>query len=77
MGTRTIDLDEDVYERLSALKRDGETYSEAVERLLDGPSLLELEGILSDDEADEIRAVLDETDREDAEATDELLREFE
>lgn len=67
MGTRSVRLDEDTYERVMAAKRDDETVSEAIERLIEGPSLLTLAGVLSDDEAASVREVLDEVD-EDARA---------
>ena len=60
MGSRTIRLDDDVYERLREAKRDDETYSEAVERLLPGASLLDLAGILDSDEVAEIEDRLSE-----------------
>jgi predicted CopG family antitoxin len=64
MGTKTIRLDENVDELLRARKRDDETFSEAVERLVGSPSLRELAGILSDEEAEEFRRVIDNYDRE-------------
>lgn len=67
MGTRSVRLDEDTYERVMAAKRDDETVSEAIERLIEGPSLLTLAGVLSDDEAASAREVLDGVD-EDARA---------
>lgn len=41
---RTVKLDSDVYERVEAEKRDDETFSEAIERLIEGEgvSLLDL-----------------------------------
>lgn len=54
MGTKTIRLDEEVYEKLRARKRDDETFSETVDRLVGGESLLELAGLLSEDEAEEV-----------------------
>lgn len=41
MGTRTIRLDEDVYERLKSRKSDDETFSDAVDRLIDDWTLLD------------------------------------
>ena len=35
MGTKTIGLRDDVYDRLKARKRDGESFTELVNRLLD------------------------------------------
>jgi len=58
MGTKTIRLDDDVYERLREVKRDDETYSDAVERLLPGGSLLDLVGILEPGEVEEIEGRL-------------------
>lgn len=60
MGTKTIRLEETVYERLQELKRDEETYSEAVERLLPEGSLLELAGVFTDAEVQEIEDRIDE-----------------
>lgn len=60
MGSKTIRLNDDVYERLRDVKRDDETYSEAVERLLPGGSLLDLAGILEPEEVDEIEERLSE-----------------
>jgi predicted CopG family antitoxin len=60
MGTKTIRLDEDVYEKLRARKRDDETFSEAVDRLIGGPSLLEIAGILSEEEADDLDDAVEE-----------------
>lgn len=62
MGTRSVRLDEDVYETIKARKRDDETFSEAIERLIDGPSLLSLRGILSDEDATAFREAIDEAD---------------
>lgn len=62
MGTKTVRLDEDVYELIASRKRDDETFSEAVERLVEPPSLLELAGILDDDQADDVRDALERSD---------------
>ena len=63
--SKSVRLDEDVYEFVSARKRDDETFSEAIERLVGGPSLLELTGILSDEEATEFRSGIEKGDAED------------
>ncbi len=54
-------LREDVYERIRSRKREDETFSEAIDRLTGNTSLLELEGTLSDEEADEVRAAVEES----------------
>jgi predicted CopG family antitoxin len=41
MSTKSVRLDEDVYDRIAARKRDGETFSEAIERLTGGYTLLD------------------------------------
>ena len=68
--SKSVRLDEDVYELVSARKRDDETYSEAIERLVGGPSLLELTGIFSDEEATEFRSGIEKGDVEDRKRTE-------
>lgn len=77
MSTKPVRLDEDVYEYVKSKKRDDETFSEAIERLIAPTSLLDLVGVLSDGEAEAFREVIDEAD-EDAKAdVDELVERFE
>ena len=61
--SKSIRLSEDAYERLAAHKRDDETFSDVVLRLAGERSLLEIAGILDDDEASDLRAAV-ETRRE-------------
>ena len=71
MPTKTIRLDEDVYERLRAVKREDETFSEAVDRLLGGGYLLDLIGLWDGTDTGDVRDVLDAVDsdgREDVDA---------
>lgn len=58
--SKSIRLSEEAYERLAAHKREGETFSEVVLRLAGERSLLELAGILDDDEAEALREAVDE-----------------
>jgi predicted CopG family antitoxin len=58
--SKSIRLSEEAYERLAAHKREGETFSEVVLRLAGERSLLELAGILDDEEADELREAVEE-----------------
>ena len=58
--SKSIRLSEDAYERLAAHKGEDETFSEVVLRLAGERSLLELAGILSDEEAESLRAAVDE-----------------
>jgi predicted CopG family antitoxin len=58
--SKSIRLSEDAYERLAAHKRDDETFSDVVLRLAGERSLMELAGILTDDEADVMREAVEE-----------------
>jgi predicted CopG family antitoxin len=58
--SKSICLSEEAYERLAAHKRENETFSEVVLRLAGERSLLELAGILSDEEAEALRDAVDD-----------------
>lgn len=58
--SKSIRLSEEAYERLAARKREDETFSEVVLRLAGERSLLELAGILDDEDADALRAAVAE-----------------
>lgn len=77
MAAKTIRLDEDVYERLRAEKRDDETFSEAVERLLGRGSLLDLVGLWSDEAVEDAREAIDAADEDAKRDADELVERFE
>jgi predicted CopG family antitoxin len=78
MGSKTIRLDEDVYERLRENKRDDETFSETVERLMGGRSLAELGGVLDDESrVERMEAAIEEADAADAREVEEVLDRFE
>ena len=63
-ATKTIRVSEELHARIKAHNREGETLSETLERLVGSPSLRELAGILSDDEADAFREVIEESHRD-------------
>lgn len=60
MGTKTIRLDDEAYERLASRKRKDESFSDVVKRVTGERSLLEIAGILSDDEAETMRETVAE-----------------
>jgi predicted CopG family antitoxin len=72
MGTKTVRLDEDVYERVRSQKREDETFSEAIDRLTGGSSLLDLEGTLDDEEAEDVREAIEESRAADLEEAKEI-----
>ena len=59
MGTKTIGLREDVYERLKAHKREDESFTDLVDRLIDEASTdwRETFGRLPDEEAAELERI--------------------
>lgn len=61
MSSKNVSLKQSVYEQLRAHKRPGESFSDVVERLLEGErgDWRKSVGILSDEEASELREVLD------------------
>lgn len=77
MGTRTVRLDEDVYERIRRLKDDDETFSEAIDRLTGTRSLAELGDVVDEERAAEMRAAVDAADEADAAEVDEVVDRFE
>ena len=77
MSTKSVRLNKDVYERIKSEKRSDETFSETIDRLTGGASLLDLVGILSDEEAAEFRAAIDETDEDAVTEIAQVVERFE
>ncbi len=63
LGTKTIDIRDDVYERLQARKRADESLSDLVNRLLDETTVGWREGFetLSEGEADELEQFVEDS----------------
>jgi predicted CopG family antitoxin len=76
MGTRSVRLDEDTYAYIEAHKREGETFSEAVDRLTRRPSITDLAGLLDSEEVDAMREAIDEADERDGAEVHELKDRF-
>jgi predicted CopG family antitoxin len=60
MGTKTISLAEDAYERLKAEKSDDESFSDVVRRLTTNVKLSEFHGAISEETATDLEAVIAE-----------------
>ncbi len=52
---KTLTVSEDAYERLASKKDPGESFSDVIKKLTGKSSLLDLVGVLSDSEAENIR----------------------
>jgi len=57
-ASKTIRVSDTLHARIKAQNREGETLNETLERLLGGPSLRELAGTLSDEEAETFREAI-------------------
>lgn len=70
MGTKTVSLADDAYTLLKGEKREGESFSDVVRRLLgdEQPSLTELAGFLDEETAREVEETIEEMRRQDLEA---------
>jgi predicted CopG family antitoxin len=75
--SQQIRLDEDVYELIKATKRDDESFSDAVERLIGGRSLRDLRGLFDSEQVDEMRAAIDAAEHDDREEVRDLADRYE
>lgn len=73
-GTRTVRLEEDVYERINARKRDDETFSETIDRLIDDYSLLDFAENFTNEDARRHRILLERVDEQAKQESREMLR---
>jgi predicted CopG family antitoxin len=54
LATKNIAISEEAYERLRALKKPGESFTEVIERMMRSRGILDLAGVLSRSEAKEV-----------------------
>ena len=72
-----IRLEDDVYERIKANKREDESFSDAVDRLIGGRSLQDLRGMFSEDQVNEMRSAVEAADDMDRDEVREIAERFE
>jgi len=73
---RNVRLTEEAYQHLQRRKQPGESFSDTVERIAGDRSLLELAGILSDEEAETMREAIEERDEQSRDRLDRLTDEL-
>jgi predicted CopG family antitoxin len=69
---RNVRLTEEAYRRLESRKQPGESFSDTVERLAGERSLLDLAGILSEEDAEGMREAIRESEDRSRERLDRL-----
>ncbi|MDZ7746850.1 MAG: antitoxin VapB family protein [Halobacteriales archaeon] len=75
--SKSVRLDDDVHARIKQRKRDGETMSEAIDRLTSEYSLLDFAAGGESDDTDQLRELLEEADEADTAMAREQLTEHE
>ncbi|SFC75423.1 Uncharacterized ACR, COG1753 [Halobiforma haloterrestris] len=75
--SRQIRLEDDVYERIKANKRDDESFSDAVDRLIGGQSLRDLRDVFDDEQVNEMRDAIETADQADRDEVREVAERFE
>ena len=75
--SRQIRLAEDVYERVKAHKRDDESFSDDVDRLIGGRSLRELRGVFDAEQVSDMRDAIEAADQEDRDEVRNVAERFE
>lgn len=59
MGTKTISIKDEAYERLKRLKREGESFTNLVNRLTKKRSILELSKLVDKEEAESLAEAIE------------------
>lgn len=76
MGTKTVRLDDDVYERIKSRKRPDETFSEAIDRLTSEWTLLDFAEGDRPIDADHHRELVERSERAGTEDSEARLERF-
>lgn len=72
-----IRLEDNVYERIKANKRDDESFKDAVDRLIGGRSLRDLRDVFDDDQVSEMQNAIEAADQADCDEVREVAERFE
>lgn len=75
--SKQVRLDDSVYERIRSEKRDDESFSDAVERLLSDRSLRDLREVFTGEQVNDMRAAIESADEADRRESDEVAERFE
>lgn len=74
MGTKTVRLERGVYERVKERKREDETFSEAIERIMSDYTLMDFAGDTSDEGVTEMDAAFDRLEKRGEDEMEDLKR---
>ena len=74
--SKQIRLDDSVYERIKSAKRDDESFSNTVERLLADSSFSDLRDVFDEEQVSEMRAAIEAADEQDRQAVTETAERF-
>jgi predicted CopG family antitoxin len=72
-----VRLEDDVYERIKSRKRDDESFSDAIERLIGGRSLSDLRDVFDEDQVTEMRDAIEQADQDDRDKVRDVAERFE
>ncbi|WP_435182157.1 DUF7557 family protein [Halorussus sp. AFM4] len=72
-----VRLNDDLYERIKATKQEGESFSDAIERLINDRSLRDLQDVFDDEQVDEMRDAIETADEADVAEVREIGERFE
>ena len=76
MGTKNIAISEEAYQRLRALKKPGESFTDVIERMTHSKGVLELSGLLSRTEATRVMAGIEEAREESSRRVSRIAEEL-
>ncbi len=76
MNARTLSLSDEVYARLDAARKEGESFNEVITRLTDKKSLMNIVGFLKEEGAEEMWKVIGEMRERSRDRTLRLIEEM-